>query len=138
MGTEFTEFGAPSGEEEADGHRPRLVQLDSDVLSDLGHQLRNQLNAVVGAAGLLSTSAESGEERELALIVETGAVHVSRIIDDWLDAAVIASGDFELALHPFNVRSTVENCLAEVSETAGSKGLDISFDAEPHVPNVVI
>ena len=139
MGTEFTEFDAQASDEDADGHRPRVVQLDSDVLADLGHQLRNQLNAVVGAAGLLSTAAaESSEVRELAAIVEAGAEHVSRIIDDWLDAATIASGDFELALHPFNVRSTIETCLAAVAETAGAKGLDMSFQAAPDVPSVVI
>src|SRR5438477_3603560 len=48
------------------------------------------------------------------------------------------SGEFELALHPFDVRSTIENCLGLVAEAAGSKGLDISFKAGPEVPNVAI
>ena len=109
-----------------------------DDFRDLGHQIRNQLNAVVGAAGLLSAGAETSEERELAAIVETGAEHVARIIDEWLDSATIENGEFELALHPFDVRSTVESCLGLVSEAAGAKGLDISFSAAPDVPNVVI
>src|SRR5439155_49032 len=111
---------------------------DADVLADLGHQLRNQLNAVVGAAGLLSTGAETSEERELAAIVEAGAEQVARIIDEWLDSATIESGEFELALHPFDVRSMVESCLGLVSEAAGAKSLDISFNAAPGVPKVVI
>src|SRR5437660_9733908 len=135
---EFRDVGAEPPEQHADGHPHRLIQVDSELLADVGHQLRNQLNAVIGAAGLLSTGAETREERDLAAIVETGAEQVARIVDEVLDAVTIESGEFELALHPFDVRSTVENCLGLVAEAAGSKGLDISFKAGPEVPNVLI
>ncbi len=125
-------------EESKDVGRRRLIEVDAELLADIGHQLRNQLNAVVGAAGLLSSGAETSEERELAAIVETGAEQVSRIVDEVLDATTIESGNFELALHPFDVRVTVESCLGLVSEPAGAKGLDVSFNAAPGVPNVVI
>lgn len=135
---EFRELGAPPRGDHADGEHQRIVHVDADVLADLGHQLRNQLNAVVGAAGLLSTGAETSEERELAAIVESGAEQVSRIIDEWLDSATIQTGAFELALHPFDVRSTVESCISVISEQAGTKGLDISFNPSAGVPTVVI
>ena len=122
---------------QVDGHQ-RKIEIDVELLADLGHQLRTQLNAVVGAAGLLAAGAETSEERELAAIVETGAEQVARIVDDVLDGVTLDSGDFELALHPFDVRATVESCLALVSETAGAKGLDVSFSAAPDVPNVAI
>lgn len=114
------------------------IQVDPELLADVGHQLRNQLNAVVGAAGLLSTGAENSEERELAAIVEAGAEQVARIVDEVLDAASLESGDFELALHPFDVRTTTESCLGAISEAAGARGLDVSFTAAADVPLVVI
>ena len=61
---------------------PKPGMLDAELLADFGHQVRNQLNAVVGAAGLLSTSATSSEERELASIVEIGAEQIARLVDD--------------------------------------------------------
>ena len=134
---EFQEITPREGEERVDGHR-RTIEVDSELWADVGHQLRNQLNAVVGAAGLLSTGAESSEERELAAIVEIGAEQVARIVDEVLDAVTIESGEFELALHPFDVRSTVESCLALVVDAAGAKGLDLSFHAAPDVPNIAI
>lgn len=127
----------PNEQPGVDGHHAR-IEVDSELLADLGHQLRNQLNAVVGAAGLLSTGAETSEERELAAIVEAGAEQVARIVDEVLDAASIESGELELALHPFDVRATVESCLAAISESAGSKGLDVSFAPALDVPQVVI
>ncbi len=120
-----------------DGHHSR-IEVDSRLLADLGHQLRNQLNAVVGAAGLLATGAENGEERELAAIVEAGAEQVARIVDEVLDAASIESGELELALHPFDVRATVESCLAAIAEVTAGKGIDVRFTPAPEVPQVVI
>ena len=117
---------------------PKPGVLDAELLADFGHQVRNQLNAVVGAAGLLSTGATSSEERELASIVEIGAEQIARLVDDVLDAATIQSGEFELALHPFDVRASVESCIGLVADAAGAKGLDLSFQAAPNVPPVIV
>ncbi|HZK74096.1 MAG TPA: response regulator [Clostridia bacterium] len=117
---------------------PKVEVLDAELLADFGHQLRNQLNAVLGAAGLLAMTATTTEERELASIVEVGAEQVARLVEDVLDAAMIQGGEFELALHPFDVRSSVESCLALVAEIAGAKGLDLSFRAELDVPSVIV
>src|SRR5258708_32247820 len=135
--SEFSEMAGKPPEQNPDGHHNQ-VHFDADLLDDVGHQLRNQLNAVVGAAGLLTSGAETSEERELAAIVESGAEQVARIVDDLLDAASIDSGAFELALHPYDVRATVESCLGIVSEAAGAKGLDISVDAASGGPSAVI
>src|SRR6202165_2357591 len=109
-----------------------------DILSDFGHQLRNELNAIAMAANMLSATATSSEQRELSAIVETGANRVARLLDTVLDATFIQSGDFELALHPFDVRASVESCLGMVVEEAGGKSLDLSFRAEPDVPSIIV
>jgi CheY-like chemotaxis protein len=117
---------------------PKRGVLDAELLADFGHQVRNQLNAVVGAAGLLSTGATSSDESELASIVEIGAEQIARLVDDVLDAATIQSGEFELALHPFNVRASVESCIGILADAAGAKGIDLSFQAAPDVPSVIV
>jgi CheY-like chemotaxis protein len=131
------EVKPPEGGARANGV-PQPGVLDADLLADFGHQVRNQLNAVVGAAGLLSSSAVSSEERELASIVEIGAEQIARLVDDVLDAATIQSGSFELALHPFDVRAVVESCIGVVADAAGAKGLDLSFQVAPDVPSVIV
>ncbi len=120
------------------GRAPKADVLDAELLADFGHQLRNQLNAILGAAGLLAMTAATTEERELASIVEVGAEQVARLVEEVLDAAMIQGGEFELALHPFDVRSSVESCLGLVAEPAGAKGLDLSFQADPDVPSFVV
>jgi CheY-like chemotaxis protein len=113
-------------------------RLDPELLVDFGHQLRNQLNAIVGAAGLLSATATSSDQRELASVVMTGAEELAGLVDEVLDSPVIHSGDFELALHPFNLRASVEACLARVASSAVSKGVSLSFTAGTDVPSVIV
>src|SRR6202030_3821131 len=112
--------------------------LDDEVLTDFGHQLRNQLNAIVGAAGLLSATATSSDQRELASIVLTGSEQLAGLVDELFDSELIQSGNFELALHPFNLRSSAEACLSRISGTAASKGITITFRVAADTPTVVI
>ena len=113
-------------------------RLDSELLVDFGHQLRNQLNAIVGAAGLLSATATSSDQRELASVVLTGAEELAGLVDEVLDSPEIHRGTVELALHPFNLRASVEACLARVASSAVSRGVNLSFSAGADVPKVII
>ena len=112
--------------------------LDSEVLADFGHQLRNQLNAIVGAAGLLAATATSSDQRELASVVITGAEQVAGLVDEVLDSELIQSDNFELALHPFNLRASAEACISRVTSTAASKGLTVAFRAGETVPALIV
>lgn len=114
------------------------VGVDAQVLEDLGHQLRNPLNAILGAASLLVGGEGTPEQHELARIIESGAEQLSKLLDEVLDTSSIQSGKLELALHPFDVRASVESCLARVAEAAGEKAVDLEFAIEPSVPGIVI
>ena len=122
----------------ADGAPAVHDSLDPELLADFGHLLRNQLNAIVGAAGLLSATATSSVQRELASVVLTGSEELAGLVDEVLDSPLIQSGEFELALHPFNVRGSVESCLARLAGIAGSKGISLSFHAADDVPRVIV
>jgi CheY-like chemotaxis protein len=125
-------------ETNTDGAKPRHASLDPELLADFGHLLRNQLNAIVGAAGLLSATASSSDQRELALVVLTGSEELAGLVDEVLDSPLIQSGEFELALHPFNVRASVQSCLNRVAGIASSKGISLTFHAGDDVPAVII
>src|SRR5258706_5282673 len=98
---------------ESNGAKPPASHsLDAELIADFGHQLRNQLNAIVGAAGLLSATATSSDQRELASVVLSGSEELAGVVDEVVDSGQIQQGDFELPLHPFNLRASVQACVA--------------------------
>ena len=123
---------------ETNGSRVETSSLDPEVLVDFGHQLRNQLNAIVGAAGLLAATATSSDQRELASVVLSGSEELAGMVDEVLDSDVIRRGDFELALHPFSVRASAEACVTRVRNGASGKGLTVTFTAADDVPSAII
>lgn len=108
--------------------------LDAELLADFGHQVRNQLNAVVGAAGLLSTGAGSSEERELASIVEIGAEQIARLVDDVLDAATIQSGSLSLPCIPSTCVEVSRAASAWSPTRLEPKAWIFPFSASPTCP----
>jgi len=123
---------------EVNGARAEQTSLDRELLVDFGHQLRNQLNAIVGAAGLLAATATSSDQRELASVVLSGSEELAGMVDEVLDSDLIQSGDFELALHPFSVRASAEACVNRVRNAASGKSIDLSFAAADDVPATII
>jgi CheY-like chemotaxis protein len=123
---------------ETNGTRKAESSLDRELLIDFGHQLRNQLNAIVGAAGLLAATATSSDQRELASVVLSGSEEVAGMVDEVLDSDLIQSAEFELALHPFNIRGSAEACVARVRANAAGKGITIAFSAADDVPASII
>ncbi len=142
MGAGFSthriELRLAGGMPETNGTQSPESSLDRELLIDFGHKLRNQLNAIVGAAGLLAATATSSDQRELASVVLAGSEEVAGMVDEVLDSDLIQSGDFELALHPFNIRSSAEACVARVRGEATGKGIEIAFSAADDVPASII
>jgi CheY-like chemotaxis protein len=122
----------------ADANETTHQALDPELLADFGHLLRNQLNAIVGAAGLLSATATSSDQRELAGVVLSGSEQLAGLVDEVLDSPRIQAGEFELALHPFNLRASVDLCLARVISSASGKGLNLTFSAAEDVPALIV
>src|SRR5437868_15224734 len=105
-------------ETKTNGASANHARLDPELLVDFGHLPRNQLNAIVGAAGLLSATATSSDQRELASVVLTGSEELAGLVDEVLDSPLIQSGELELRLHPCNVRGSVESCRARLAGLA--------------------
>ena len=78
----------------------------------LSHELRNPLAAIGNAAQVLSTPGVSHAYVERAAnIVNRQTRHLSRLIDDLLDIARVASGKILLAREKVDLGEIVENCL---------------------------
>jgi PAS domain S-box-containing protein len=85
-----------------------------EFLAMLGHELRNPLNAIALASRLLQIP--DNLEKARSIIARQGE-HISRLVDDLLDAARVTSGRIVLARQPIELAELVAECIGTLQET---------------------
>ncbi|MFZ5721193.1 MAG: PAS domain S-box protein [Pseudomonadota bacterium] len=110
----------------------------SQFLANMSHEIRTPLTAVLGFTNLL---------RELEL-PEAAAGYVRRIagagnallaiVNDILDFSKLEAGKFEIRPRPARIAEVCEETLQLFSNQAETKGLDLTFDVAPGLPQAVL
>ncbi len=96
----------------------------SEFLSDMSHDIRTPMNAIIGLINLLEKNADDKERfhkhlRDLKLSSE----HLLELINNVLDMSRIESGKTELDLEEFNTRTLLEEVNSVYRTQAALKGL---------------
>ncbi|MGI4862040.1 MAG: hybrid sensor histidine kinase/response regulator [Janthinobacterium lividum] len=104
-------LNAQALQEEADA----IHHKQQEHLSMLAHELRNPLGPISIAATLLGkTSNASPQELKLQQIIIRQTGHMSRLLDDLLDAARINSGKATLDIQPVRLTKVLEQAIEVV------------------------
>ena len=82
-------------------------------LALLGHELRNPLAAISGAATLLARQRLPGDDasRRMVDILQRQSGHLKHIVDDLLDVSRMLMGKIELDTHPLDLARCVNHCV---------------------------
>jgi PAS domain S-box-containing protein len=107
----------------------QLAQLDrrkDEFLAVLSHELRTQLNAMLGWVLMLRSGQLDGERTAHALdVIERSTWTQAHLIDDLLDASRIISGKLTFEPRPVSLIAVVEAAIESVASAAASKGLTL-------------
>lgn len=115
-----------------------LARLKSDFLAQVSHEVRNPLNALLGAAELLAaTPLNDGQRRHVNLFSSAGQ-ELLQMIDDLLDLSKSEAGVLALARSPFSLTEVVAGQVAQFEAKAAQKGLDLEVDTDPDLPEAVV
>jgi signal transduction histidine kinase len=83
-----------------------------EFLATLGHELRNPLSVLTTAAAVLKLGVGSEEDlQQTVAMIGRQCHHVSRLVDDVLDIARIATGKLQLDVQSVDLRMIVANAL---------------------------
>ncbi len=86
----------------------QAVSARSAFLANMGHEIRNPLNGVVGLVDMLRSRQLATENKALVDRIGTCADQLISVIDDVLEYARIDAGRIALRVRPFTVREPVE------------------------------
>lgn len=100
-------------------------------LAFVSHELRSPLNAILGWSKILLTKKVDDATRKNALeTIERSARLQTKLINDLVDSARVASGKLRLEFHPTNLCEVVRVAYQAQKPTADAHNLDFTFAAD--------
>ncbi|MFZ2655516.1 MAG: PAS domain S-box protein [Victivallales bacterium] len=102
----------------------------SDFLSSMSHELRSPLNAILGFAQLMDSSASplptNSQKENIGQILQAGW-HLLKLINEILDLAVIESGKVSLSPESVSLAEVMSECQNMMEAQAQQRGIRLSF-----------
>ncbi|WP_430811853.1 MULTISPECIES: response regulator [unclassified Carboxylicivirga] len=118
---------------EADSNRAK-----SEFLANMSHEIRTPMNGIIGATELLGKTRMSKEQKNVVSIIGRSCDNLLNIINDILDFSKIEAGKMKIESYSFNLRSTVDYLMDQMSFRSLEKGIEILNDVEDTIPPVLI
>jgi two-component system phosphate regulon sensor histidine kinase PhoR len=116
----------------------RLERVRRDFVANVSHEFKTPLTAIQGfAETLLAGAIEDTQNRVrfLEIIVEHSR-RLARLTNDLLRLSQLDSDQLEMEIGEISVAQIVESCLATAQHRAIEKGLKVSVQIPPGLPDV--
>lgn len=108
-------------------------EAKSQFLSNMSHDIRTPMNAIMGFTSLLQDNAENPERvREYIRKISASSKHLLSLINDVLDMSKIESGKTELSIVEFSLAEMLEEINAIMAPQASAKDQKFVTKMEGH------
>jgi PAS domain S-box-containing protein len=107
-------------------------------LSNMSHEIRSPLNAILGLAYLLEQASLDLGAREMVRKIRDSGHMLLGIIRDILDMSKIEAGQMLIEQNPFELESVVDNMATALGLSIGEKDIELIFSPLPAGVRTVI
>ncbi len=119
------------------------ARLDADAsamaktafLANISHEIRTPLNAVLGFAALIDLEETSAAERtSYVKTITRNGIEVCRLLDEILDLSKLEAKLFTIDKQWTPLSRVIVDVIALLKGQSQSKGIELSYECEPHAP----
>lgn len=110
----------------------------TEFLANVSHDLRTPMNAIVGMAQLLNQTELTPEQARYVSVMRSSSEALLSLINDILDLSRIEAGHLRVEAVPFGLSGLVERALQDQHAFARGKGLHLSVQLAPSIPEKVV
>ena len=107
----------------------------SNFLAKISHDIRTPLNAILGAADLLSGTSLDPDQADYVDMFQRNCRRLVALINDFLDFGRIEAGALRVDKSPYKVRQTVYDAVHTFAETAARRQVDLRLEMAESVPD---
>jgi len=112
-------------------------QAKSQFLANMSHEIRTPLTGVVGMLQLLRRTRLDAKQERYVANATAAAETLLAVIGDVLDFSKIEAGRLELDDLAFSVADVVDGAVRSFAGRAEEKGLELAYQVERSVPDIV-
>ncbi|MEW6755248.1 MAG: two-component regulator propeller domain-containing protein [Candidatus Latescibacterota bacterium] len=116
----------------------RASRAKSEFLANMSHEIRTPMNAILGMTEVLEDSGPTPTQREQLAVIREAADTLLALLSEVLDFSRVEAGRLELEALEFGLREAVEGSLALLRPRAQAKGLALSCQVDPQVPERLV
>ncbi|MFH1392205.1 MAG: GAF domain-containing sensor histidine kinase [bacterium] len=105
----------------------KLLEIKTDFLHIVSHQLRTPLTGIQGAIAMMAEAETPEERKSLIQDAETSIARLTSITNDMLDALEIEGGRLIIEYDPIDIEKMIEEIIQTLKPNYDKKGLYLKF-----------
>ncbi len=117
-----------------------LDRMKNTFLAIVSHELRTPLNAILGYSEMIKEAIYGPVNEKQARAsdrIMTNSKRLLDIVSDLLDQAQMEAGKLALHIRPFRPADLIENVHSVMDKIASDKGLELTSELDPDLPDLM-
>ena len=110
----------------------------SDFLSNMSHEMRTPMNAVIGMTNIAKTSRDIEKKDYCLGKISEASNHLLGVINDILDMSKIEANKFELSFANFDFEKMLRKVSDVIAFRVGEKQQEFTVHIDQHIPRFLI